>query len=42
MPVHLRNFYYREHSDFVKKQNEELKKSKQQSTPTIPRRFNPK
>ena len=43
MPVHLRNLYYREHQDFVKKQNEEMKKSQQSpKQPTIPRRFNPK
>ncbi len=43
MPVHLRNFYFREHSSFVKKQNDEIKKSQSQNkTPTIPRKFNPK
>jgi|TARA_B100000424_G_C22700240_1_gene381955 hypothetical protein len=43
MPVHLRNFYFREHASFVKKQNEEVKKAQNKSKPpTIPRRFNPK
>ncbi len=41
MPVHLRNLYYREHSDLVKKQNEEMKQSQSQQ-PKIPRRFTPK
>ena len=42
MPVHLRNFYFKEHTEFVKKQNDEIKKSNQKEQPTIPRRFNPK
>ena len=36
------NFYYREHSDFVNNQNEEIKKSQSSKQPTISRRFNPK
>jgi hypothetical protein len=43
MPVHLRDFYFKEHSQFVKKQNEEIKQSHPNpKTSTIPRRFNPK
>tara|TARA_Y100000034_G_scaffold98081_1_gene119990 strand:- start:2881 stop:3012 length:132 start_codon:yes stop_codon:yes gene_type:complete len=43
MPVHLRNFYFREYSNFKKKENEEIKKAQQSpKQPTIPRRFNPK
>tara|TARA_Y100000034_G_scaffold126333_1_gene177388 strand:+ start:540 stop:674 length:135 start_codon:yes stop_codon:yes gene_type:complete len=43
MPVHLRNFYFREFMDLKKKENDEIKKSQQAaSQPTIPRRFNPK
>jgi len=41
MPVHLRNLYYREHRDFVKKKNDEIKKSQSEQN-KIPRRFNPK
>ena len=41
MPVHLRNLYYRESRDFVKKKNDEMKKTQSQQ-PKIPRRFNPK
>ena len=42
MPVHLRNFYFREYSDLKKKEKEQIDKSQQKSTPTIPRRFSPK
>ena len=43
MPVHLRNFYFREYVELKKKENDEIKKSQQAaSQPTIPRRFNPK
>ena len=42
MPIHLRNFYFREYTDLKKKENDEIKKSQQKSTPTIPRRFSPK
>jgi len=43
MPVHLKNFYFRQFMDLRKKENEATEKAnKQQSTPTIPRRFNPK
>tara|TARA_B100000424_G_C22907500_1_gene482733 strand:- start:511 stop:645 length:135 start_codon:yes stop_codon:yes gene_type:complete len=42
MPVHLRNLYYRQHGDLVKKKNDEVKKANQQSKqPTIPRMFKP-
>jgi len=42
MPVHLKNFYLREFIDMKKKEKEQVDKSHSQSTPTIPRRFNPK
>ena len=42
MPVHLRNFYFREYTDLKKKEGDEIKKSQQKSQPTIPRRFSPK
>ena len=42
MPIHLRNFYFREYTDLKKKENDEIKKSQQKSQPTIPRRFSPK
>ena len=42
MPVHLRNFYFREYSDLKAKEKEQIEKSQQKSTPTIPRRFSPK
>ena len=32
MPVHLRNLYYREHQDLVKKQNEQVKQSQTQES----------
>tara|TARA_Y100000310_G_scaffold61416_1_gene56684 strand:+ start:624 stop:755 length:132 start_codon:yes stop_codon:yes gene_type:complete len=41
MPIHLRDFYFREFMDFKKKEHEEIQKSQQQKQPTIPRRFNP-
>jgi len=42
MPVHLRNFYFRQYSDLKKKENEQMEKAKSTKQPTIPRRFNPK
>jgi hypothetical protein len=42
MPVHIRNFYFREFMDLKKKEKEQQDKANQRSTPTIPRRFNPK
>ena len=44
MPVHLKNFYLRELMELKKKEKQEIDKSqsRNKSTPTIPRRFNPK
>lgn len=42
MPVHLRNFYFREFSDVRKEEKEQMDKAQSKSQPTIPRRFNPK
>ena len=42
MPVHLKNFYIREFMALKKKEKEQIDKSQQKSTPTIPRRFSPK
>ena len=44
MPVHLKNFYLREFMDLKKNEKEQIDKaqSRNKSTPTIPRRFNPK
>ena len=44
MPVHLKNFYLREYMDLKKKEKEQIDKANQKSisTPTVPRRFNPK
>tara|TARA_B100001094_G_scaffold160554_1_gene155293 strand:+ start:797 stop:961 length:165 start_codon:yes stop_codon:yes gene_type:complete len=42
MPVHLRNFYFREFMDLKKKEKEQIDKSNAPQSSTIPRRFNPK
>jgi len=43
MPVHLRNFYFRQYIDLKNKENDEMKKANQTpKQPTIPRRFSPK
>jgi len=42
MPIHLKNFYIREFVNLKKREKEQIDKANQKSTPTIPRRFNPK
>jgi len=42
MPVHLRNFYFREFTDIRKKEKEQMDKANTKPPTTIPRRFNPK
>ena len=39
MPVHIRNFYFREFMDLKKKEKQEHEKATQQTKSTIPRRF---
>jgi hypothetical protein len=42
MPVHLRNFYFRQYTELKKKEDEQINKAQSTKQPTIPRRFNPK
>ncbi len=42
MPVHLKNFYIRQFMDLKKEEKKQMDKVNKKSTPTIPRRFNPK
>ena len=42
MPVHLRNFYFRQYTELKKKEKEQIDNSQPKPQSTIPRRFNPK
>jgi hypothetical protein len=42
MPIHLRNFYYRQYTELKQKEQKQIDKANQSKQPTIPRRFNPK
>ena len=43
MPVHLRNFYFRQYIDLKDKEDKEMKKAQQTpKQPTIPRLFKSK
>ena len=42
MPVHLRNFYFRQYTELKKKEKEQVDVAQTKQQPTIPRRFSPK
>tara|TARA_R110002050_G_scaffold299877_1_gene466703 strand:- start:855 stop:1016 length:162 start_codon:yes stop_codon:yes gene_type:complete len=42
MPVHLKNFYFRQYTDLKKKEKEQVDNNQSKQQPTIPRRFSPK
>jgi len=42
MPVHMRNYYFKELMALKKKEREQVDQANQQPKPTIPRQFQPK
>ena len=42
MPVHMRNYYFRELMDLKKKEQQAQNQANQRTKPTIPRHFQPK
>ena len=42
MPVHMRNYYFRELMDLKKKEQQAQDQANQRTKPTIPRHFQPK
>tara|TARA_B100000123_G_C25651516_1_gene393427 strand:+ start:698 stop:829 length:132 start_codon:yes stop_codon:yes gene_type:complete len=42
MPVHMRNYYFKELMALKKKEKEQVDQARQPSKPTIPRQFQPK